>query len=76
MGSKIYIFGGRTGIDMGEGCLADLYAFDTATNSWSKLEPKGEGAAWPPKRSYHASAAQVGIWSTAGWLMCWAYSVT
>jgi hypothetical protein len=55
VGSKIYFFGGRTGIEMGEGSLDELFSFDTATNEWARLEPQGG----PPKRSYHAMVSQV-----------------
>ncbi|GAB4817934.1 hypothetical protein N2152v2_004980 [Parachlorella kessleri] len=58
IGSKVYYFGGRSGIDMGEGSLDELYAFDVATNRWSKVEPRG--GVCPPRRSYHAMVSQGG----------------
>ena len=57
VGSRLYMFGGRTGVDMGEGSLSDLWVFDIEAIEWSRVEPAGGVA--PPARSYHASCAQV-----------------
>ncbi|EFJ44314.1 kelch repeat protein [Volvox carteri f. nagariensis] len=54
IGNTLYIFGGRSGLDMGEGASNDLYAFDLETSTWSQLQPKGD---LPPKRSYHTMTA-------------------
>jgi hypothetical protein len=52
--SKIFIFGGRSGKDMGEGAFDDLHQFDTSSNLWSLVtDAKGTP---PQKRSFHASA--------------------
>jgi len=50
---KIYIFGGRVGVGMGEGSLNDLYEFDTSSNNW-KLLDDGKSINSPVARSYHA----------------------
>ncbi|XP_033736402.1 nitrile-specifier protein 5-like [Pecten maximus] len=53
VGHVMYIFGGRTGINMGEGNFNDLYAFDTRDNVWTLLKPSGVA---PSPRSFHAMA--------------------
>ena len=50
---KIYIFGGRTGVGMGDGAFNDLYEFDTSNNQW-KLIDDGKSENAPLARSYHA----------------------
>eukprot|EP00775_Hariotina_reticulata_P003513 gene3513-3783_t len=61
VGNKIYLFGGRTGIDMGEGAQSDLFVFDTCTLTWTPLpQQQDDLAAAPPPRSYHAMAAAGG----------------
>eukprot|EP00884_Botryococcus_braunii_P016719 jgi/Botrbrau1/3730/Bobra.0363s0015.1 len=52
LGRIIYIFGGRSGIDMGEGALDDFFSFDTSTRTWARIVTE----AGPPARSYHAMA--------------------
>ncbi|KAI8475700.1 MAG: kelch repeat protein [Monoraphidium minutum] len=61
VGSKIYLFGGRTGVEMSEGARDDLLVFDTAAPApaWS-VAPTPAGAPPPPARSYHAAAAAGG----------------
>ncbi|BDA51022.1 Nitrile-specifier protein 5 [Coccomyxa sp. Obi] len=54
VGDTIYFFGGRSGIEMGEGSMNDLYSFDTKAGKWTRLEPKG---ALPEPRSFHAMVA-------------------
>ncbi|GLC37373.1 hypothetical protein PLESTB_001594300 [Pleodorina starrii] len=54
VGNTLYVFGGRCGLEMGEGAMNDLYAFDVATSTWSRLEAQGP---LPPKRSYHTMTA-------------------
>ncbi|XP_069104002.1 uncharacterized protein [Argopecten irradians] len=54
VGHVMYVFGGRTGINMGEGSFNDLYAFDTRNNMWTLLKPKGVA---PSARSFHAMTA-------------------
>jgi hypothetical protein len=60
-----------SGIDMGEGASCDLYVLDTATATWSALQPNtaattasssssSSGDTAPPARSYHAMAAAGG----------------
>jgi N-acetylneuraminic acid mutarotase len=52
IGSKIYIFGGRTGVEMSETSLNDFYEFDIEKSKWTCL---GENLLDQPcKRSYHA----------------------
>lgn len=58
VGSDLYIFGGRCGIEIGEAALNDLFKLDTATGTWSAVEPEGE--ARPPRRSYAAAASARG----------------
>lgn len=53
LNNKIYIFGGRVGIGMGEGSFNDLYEFDTLTHNW-KLLNDGKSEDSPLARSYHA----------------------
>jgi N-acetylneuraminic acid mutarotase len=53
LSNKIYIFGGRVGVGMGEGSLSDLYEFDTLTYNW-KLLDDGKSKNAPISRSYHA----------------------
>ncbi|OWF37075.1 nitrile-specifier protein 5-like [Mizuhopecten yessoensis] len=57
VGHVMYVFGGRTGITMGEGSLNDLYAFDTSNNVWSLLKTSGDV---PAARSFHAMTANAG----------------
>ncbi|KAL4430939.1 hypothetical protein ABPG75_006195 [Micractinium tetrahymenae] len=59
LGQHIYIFGGRSGIDIGEGSLSDLHRFDTAASAWSEVA-LAPGSPAPPARSYHAMAAAGG----------------
>lgn len=51
VGSCIYMFGGRQGINMGENSLADLYKLDTDTGAWSEVSMAGDV---PQARSYHS----------------------
>ncbi|XP_060071944.1 uncharacterized protein LOC132551817 [Ylistrum balloti] len=51
VGHVMYVFGGRTGINMGEGSFNELYAFDTSNNVWTLLKPSGVA---PTPRSFHA----------------------
>ncbi|KAK9804298.1 hypothetical protein WJX72_005521 [[Myrmecia] bisecta] len=54
VGKILYIFGGRSGVEMGEGSTNDLYSFDTLTNTWTKIQATGPV---PEPRSFHAMAA-------------------
>lgn len=56
VGAKLYLYGGRTGVDMGEGAKSDLYVFDTVTAEWSPVTVAA-GSPSPPPRSYHSMAA-------------------
>ena len=51
VGDQIFLFGGRSGIGMGEGDTNQLIAFDTKNYHWSKVDTKGDH---PCSRSYHA----------------------
>lgn len=59
LGGKLYVYGGRTGVDTGVGtgtgetALGDLWEFDLAQGSWREVKAPGG----PPRRSYHAMAA-------------------
>ena len=37
VGLKIFIFGGRQGIEIDEKLLNDFYVFDTQTRTWSRV---------------------------------------
>ncbi|KAG2440042.1 hypothetical protein HXX76_004157 [Chlamydomonas incerta] len=50
VGNMLYVFGGRNGLEMGEGASNQLHAFDTATATWRLLAP---GGPTPAERSYH-----------------------
>ena len=54
VGDHIYIFGGRTGITMGEGSLNDFHRFNTVTEKWEPLICFGD---IPSPRSFHAMTA-------------------
>ncbi|KAL8611466.1 hypothetical protein ACOMHN_014521 [Nucella lapillus] len=54
VGTNIYIFGGRQGVAMGEGSLADMYKLTTVDMKWSPVLMSG---AVPEARSYHAMTA-------------------
>lgn len=50
--NKVYIFGGRQGVQMGEGALSDLYYYDIISNQWNgPIESKG--GIVPEIRSFH-----------------------
>lgn len=57
VGADMYIFGGRSGIEMGEGSLHDLHALDTAMLTWRLVEPAAGSPPPPGARSYHTMAA-------------------
>jgi len=50
IGNRIYIFGGRQGIEMEESSLNDLYYFDIETKTWNKIP---ENDTFPAERSFH-----------------------
>lgn len=49
--NKIYMFGGRCGIDMNEAALNDLWCFDVTTESWNEIKSSSVSA--PEARSFH-----------------------
>ena len=61
IGRSLWVFGGREGVDMGEGPLNDLHCFDTTTNQWSgailpKVSDLSDASTTnipPPPRSFH-----------------------
>ncbi|MEW5318732.1 MAG: hypothetical protein WDW38_009927 [Sanguina aurantia] len=55
VGTSIYIFGGRTGMEMGDGAMDDLWVFDTVTDAWSQV--LGATGDLPAKRSFHTMVA-------------------
>lgn len=52
IGNKIYIFGGRTGVEMIETSLGDLHEFDCQNHKWSFIGDNLPNQ--PCKRSFHA----------------------
>jgi hypothetical protein len=57
IGSRIYVFGGRGGVEMA--ALEEkgrVWAFDTTTLKWSYVDPNPSSTI-PPTRSYHAAAS-------------------
>jgi hypothetical protein len=59
VGPQLFLYGGRTGIDMGEGAKSDLYVFDTPSHQWQPVAVSADSPQ-PPARSYHAMAADPG----------------
>uniref|UniRef100_A0A7S3QY44 Nitrile-specifier protein 5 n=1 Tax=Dunaliella tertiolecta TaxID=3047 RepID=A0A7S3QY44_DUNTE len=55
IGTNIWIFGGRSGVEMGEGAKSDLYIFDTKTSTWAAAAV--DESLLPPSRSYHTACA-------------------
>jgi len=51
VGSSIYIFGGRSAKEVGEGSMNDIHRFDTETSAWTPERVQGST---PPARSFHA----------------------
>jgi N-acetylneuraminic acid mutarotase len=54
---SLYIFGGRTGVEMGENSLSDLWAYSAVQDCWVELKKSSENAVWPEARSFHAMAS-------------------
>lgn len=61
VGDRIYLFGGRTGVDMGEGARGDLFVLDPTSTppEWAPLEVNASSPT-PPSRSYHAATTARG----------------
>jgi len=57
IGNKLYISGGRQGIQLGEDDLNDLHSFDLTTGEWTTLTPAGEPYS---SRSFHQGCAAQG----------------
>eukprot|EP00908_Phaeocystis_cordata_P018490 Transcript_29943.p1 GENE.Transcript_29943~~Transcript_29943.p1 ORF type:complete len:356 (-),score=139.68 Transcript_29943:320-1339(-) len=53
---KLIVFGGRSGVEMGEAELDDVWEFDPALCAWQPLDAAGGGSA-PSPRSFHAATA-------------------
>ena len=51
IGNKIYIFGGRQGIQMEEAPLNDLHCFDVTNETWTEILSEGDNS--PSPRSFH-----------------------
>ncbi|CAF1570375.1 unnamed protein product, partial [Didymodactylos carnosus] len=51
--NRLYIFGGRTGIETDENVFNDLYSFDVISLKWEKFEFDSNDIL-PEKRSYHS----------------------
>jgi N-acetylneuraminic acid mutarotase len=56
VGGALCVFGGRVGVDAGEGLLNDVWLFDPETKAWTELEA-ADGSSPPSPRSYHAATA-------------------
>jgi hypothetical protein len=52
IGNCVWIFGGRNGVQIGEGPRNDLYCFDTTTMLWTG-PISGSSDVIPPARSFH-----------------------
>ena len=52
-GDKIFIFGGRTGFEMNESSLNDLFVYDIKQDLWTELKKSKDSDTWPEARSYH-----------------------
>jgi len=53
VGHRVFVFGGRTGVDQVESTLGDMWEFDVRTSRWHKIEVDGI----PSARSYHSMAS-------------------
>ncbi|CAF1120744.1 unnamed protein product [Rotaria sordida] len=66
---KLFIFGGRTSVNMTDDTLDDLYSFDIDLNQWTQYKKTSDIEEWPEKRSYHSmvsSADQLFIFGGCG----------
>ena len=63
LGSKLYVFGGRTGVDMGESSLNDLHAYDVNTKTWSQLSANLSSQTHPAPRSFSLSELSGAVFS-------------
>ena len=57
LNNKLYVFGGRTGVDMGEHSLNDLHVYDLDSQTWTELVTNEKSQTSPPQRSFHAMAS-------------------
>ncbi|KAF8055485.1 IPO5 [Scenedesmus sp. PABB004] len=57
IGDQLVLFGGRTGVELGEGARGDLHVLDLGSLTWSSRRPAGPS---PAPRSFHASAVARG----------------
>jgi hypothetical protein len=55
VGESVYIFGGRSGIDMGENAMNDLWKFHIPSETWTMIESQSEHV--PEARSFHRMIA-------------------
>ncbi|CAF1485120.1 unnamed protein product [Adineta steineri] len=51
---KLYIFGGRTLVDMKDSTSDELYAYDVDLKEWEQYRKISDKEVWPEKRSYHS----------------------
>jgi hypothetical protein len=49
-GERLFVFGGRQGVEMGEGALGDLWSFDLQNATWTHVESSNPA---PSPRSFH-----------------------
>lgn len=53
IGEKIYVFGGRCGVEMSESPLNDLFSYDTRDCTWTGPIVPAAGSVVPSERSFH-----------------------
>ncbi|CAF0986142.1 unnamed protein product [Rotaria magnacalcarata] len=66
---KLFIFGGRTSVNMKDNTLDELYSFDVDLNAWTQYRKTSDTDEWPEKRSYHSmvsSAHQLFVFGGCG----------
>ena len=52
-GTKLYIWGGRAGIQMQEAAMDDMWVFDIETEKWNQVDCDGGDDDIPEARSFH-----------------------
>lgn len=69
VGESLWLFGGRHGVDMGEGALDELWRFDSASLRWTLVQQSTAQAGGPSPRSFHQMVGGTHHWQhVAGWL--------
>ena len=62
VGGRLYVFGGRAGVEMGEAEMGDLWEYDAAAEAWQNVDVPSA----PSARSFHASTAANGTFFVFG----------